>query len=192
MVTLHLHGSFRADADVAESYTFESETLYDALQGLVSQIKRFKPSITNPYISTRIKGFEDESDLHRPLLDGEEVHIDSCEDAEFSEKSGLTRTLIGVVKVIVGAAVAWFFDVRVGAVIMLSGFADIFSGVAQMLSPQPRKDSAEEAEKVQNRYLGAPTNTVGMGQRIPHGYGKVRCGGHILSMNIDSQTVKSR
>lgn len=107
----------------------------------------------------------------------------------FSEKKGIGKVIIGGLKLVAAFFLAPYLPPDMTAALVLSGLGDIVGGVAQALSPQPKMNNPDEEEKTKNRYLGAPSNTVGMGVRIPRGYGTVRVGGHFLSFNTDAIEV---
>ncbi len=111
----------------------------------------------------------------------QEIHL--VPKLSFSGK-GLTKVIIGAILIVVGYAVGWFYP-PLGFAIMSFGLSLIADG----LSPQPKMNNPDEEEKTKNRYLGSPANTVGMGVRIPRGYGTVRAGGHFLSFNTDAVEV---
>lgn len=181
MYTVHLHGSLRRQAGVAESYTIEAKNAWEAIEGITRQLEQFAVSLLNPMKTVACVDHESIEELKTTKEGDQEIHL--LPKLSFAGK-GTTKVIIGALLIVVGFIVSPFFPPLSTALISMG-----FTMIADGLSPQPKMNNPDEEEKTKNRYLGTPANTVGMGVRIPRGYGTVRAGGHFLSFNTDAVEV---
>jgi predicted phage tail protein len=95
--------------------------------------------------------------------------------------------VIGVTLIVIGATVPGIQGTPWGQYFIMSGIALTVGGVMQLISPQPTLNAGNE-DSVRSKYLPSSQNTVRIGTTIPLLYGgPVRCGGHIMSLNIDAK-----
>ncbi len=185
MYTVHLHGSLRSNSQVAESYRIDATDAWEAIEGVTKQLKHLAASLAAPMKTALCVGHDTLETLKQTKSGDQEIHLVPA--LSFAGK-GAGRIIIGALKIVASSFVS-FVSPELAAALALSGVGDILGGIAQSLSPQPKMNNPDEEEKTKNRYLGTPANTVGMGVRIPRGYGTVRAAGHFLSFNTDAVEV---
>ena len=178
---VHLHGAFKSFHD--GPIEIDSETVWDAVEAVTTQVKGFQPTLADGRKVIQVAGYDTIEKMRSPSSD-EDIHV--FPSMVFSKNGGVVQTIIGVAFLVVGfflLATPW------GIPLMISGAAMIIGGVVQMLSPQPQMAGNEQ--EARSKYLGPAQNTVQIGTPIPILYGRRLVGGHILSMNIDSQAANA-
>jgi predicted phage tail protein len=172
---LHLHGPLkRLCPEVIE---IAANTVAEAINGLC-KIKKglFKPNLaenTRPVV--RVVGFETVESLYEKT-DVQDIHI---VPALIGGKSGFFQIIIGAV------LIAASFIIPGLQFLLPIGISMVIGGVTQLLFPVKMADQALD----ENKYLGAPQNTVKIGTRIPLLFGTCRGYGHYLSYNVDAIEV---
>lgn len=163
------------------------------------------------FLFQMVPGFSDHMESHsksefRMILDGK----DSDEKRIYQPLFGVKQIkLVPVVRgaksdgvqILVGAAIiaavglsgglagAGYFGSLVGTSALSNiavgiGVSMILGGVAQMLASNPNLANAStgtQADYSAGKFFSGPTNTYGQGACVPVRYGKVRCGGHVIS-----------
>lgn len=179
MITIHLHGPFRAFHD--GPIRLQAETAKEAIEALTAQVKGFRPGVDGMK-RLRLVGFDTVESLLMPLKPGQEIHV--VPPIFFNEKDGsITQIIVGTVLIVAGTAMGGVFW---PTLLISMGASMVIGGVMNLLVPVP-KPSKEDEERT--RYLGAPPNTVGISVRIPIGYGEDLVQGHILSSDIDAAEI---
>lgn len=187
---LHFHGSLRDFAP--EPVEVFAENIWDALDGATRQIPGLRPDPHAGRKRLTVKGFSTVEALKSPT-DIVDVHI--YPTLSFGKNGGLVQVLVGITLIALAFTPLGAFAIGIGgsatslgAIAATVGFGMIIGGVMQMISPVPSLNVNNE-EKERSRYLSGQGNTVRIGTHIPVLYGKARCGGHILSLNIDAKDV---
>lgn len=172
---VHLHGTF---ADFHDGpIEVIAETVWQAIEAVVSQIKGFAPDAVFGRKRLQVAGFSTIESLHQPT-DVEDIHIVPA--LTFGKNGGLVQTLIGVALIVVGAM---FIFTPLGALainVMILGATMLVGGILEMLTPQPKMTQS-------SHYLPNSESTVAIGTPIPLLYGTMMCGGQILSLQIDAR-----
>ena len=174
--TVHLHGPLKGAE--GGSIVVYGRNAAELIEGATRQLQQFQPTAKGR-IKIAVVGFHTAESLYQDLGDRTEVHI----VPQFGGgKNALTQILVGVALVAVGMFVPGLAGTMLGSMIVKAGMLVALGGIAQMLAPQPPK--GDESEN--NKYLGAPRNTVKIGTRIPILYGELRVGGHILAFDVNA------
>lgn len=180
---VHLHGPYAAFHD--GPIEVFAATVWEAVEAVTRQLRGFAPD-HNGRKKIQVVGFPTIELLKRFDTWTHDIHI--TPPLMFGKDMGFIQTIIGTALVVAsffvpgGPASPW------GAAMMMTGIGMMVGGVMQMLSPQPQLNAGNEAQE-RSKYLPSSQNTVAIGTPIPLLYGTFRCGGHILSLNIDSTDV---
>lgn len=177
---IHLHGPYAAFHN--GPIEIVADTIWEAVEAVVSQIKGFQPDAILGRKKIQVLGFPTIESL-KQKSDVQDIHL--CPPMGFGKNSGIIQTIVGVALIVAAVAFlpvtsVWF------AIVASAGVSMIVGGVMQMLSPQPQLNVDNETQE-RSKYLGGTANTVRIGTPIPILYGKYRAGGQILSFNIDSK-----
>ena len=167
---------------------------------------KFSVDIDSPreaiqFLFQMVPGFSDHMESHsksefRMILDGED-----------SDEKRIYQPLFGVKQIklvpVVSGAKSDGVQMLVGAVFVAAGayfgmtplvnigISMMVGGVAQMLSSNPSLAAASAGmtpDYSAGKFFSGPTNTYGQGACVPVRYGKVRCGGHIVSASRAVET----
>lgn len=177
--TIYLHGSLKALHD--GPIKVFAETIAEAIKIATTQIKGFEPNAITGRKCIQIVGVHSEFDLYEKN-NQEEIHVLPFFGG--GKKGGLIKILIGAV--LIAASFIPGVAPLIGSFLFSVGISMILSGVLQVLTPAPKRDTTPNAADQKNNYLGAPKNTVEIGTRIPILYGRRKIGGHLLSVNISA------
>lgn len=128
----------------------------------------------------QVAGFNTKEELEAPL-EAAEVHI-------FPAMFGGG----GFGKILMGAAmigVAFIPGINViaaglKAALIVAGATMALTGVVELFMGAPSLSKEEDPEA--SKYLGSGNNTTAIGTPIPIGGGRVKVGGHLLSMQVNS------
>ncbi|MFC3873325.1 tail assembly protein [Neisseria musculi] len=156
----------------------------EALHALFSQIKGLRQYIRDGVYQVRFQGedhtTETMQDVFRRPASGV-LHI-VPRVAGAGRRGGIIQTVIGVVIAVVGAyfGQAWAVQLGVGLAV---------GGVAQMLTKQPRLDSAKGVDAGKNTAFSNLSNTAAQGNPVPLAYGICYCGSRVVSQGIESRRV---
>lgn len=176
---VHLHGPLKAmHPDPIE---VEADTVWEAIEAITTQLEGFKPDPKLGRKRIQVINFPTIESLKK-RTDVEDIHVIPC--LSFG-KRGLVQTIIGAALIVVGMFVPIPIP-GLNAAIVSAGISMIAGGLMQMLSPVPQIGS-DNADQQRSKYLNNSANTVRINTTIPLGYGRYRCGGHIMSLNIDAK-----
>ena len=170
------------------------------------------------FLFQMVPGFESHMEKHaksgfRMILDGEDSDEKRLYQPLFGVKQiKLVPVVSGAksdgVQFLVGAAIiaavgfsgglagAGYFGSLVGTSALSNvavgiGISMMIGGVSQMLSSNPSVNSSSGGitpDYSAGKFFSGPTNTYGQGACVPVRYGKVRCGGHIISASRAVET----
>jgi predicted phage tail protein len=174
---VHLHGPLKAIHP--EPIEVFAATVWDAVEAVTTQLKGFAPNARTGRRRIQVVGFSTIESL-RQATDVVDIHI--LPSLSFG-KRGLIQTIIGAALIVTAIFMGGVFW---PALIASAGISMLAGGLMQMLSPVPQIGS-DNADQQRSKYLNNSTNTVRIGTTIPLGYGRYRCGGQILSLNIDAK-----
>jgi predicted phage tail protein len=176
-------------------------TVAELIEGISANFReQLQPTTTRPRLVCRVRGFDSEESLYRPLEDDEtEIHLYPTLMGG-GGKGGLLKIIIGVVMV---AVVAWAIVATggtlgfaalgnltaFGSTLLMTGVGLILGGLMELLTPQPKLDMSASNDIESSKYLGANTNTVKIGTCIPLLLGEHLAYGHFISFNVDSKNV---
>lgn len=69
---------------------------------------------------------------------------------------------------------------------MSAGAAMMLGGVAQMLTPLPKRASLSRSEEEKgNTYFSNLDNSVAQGMAVPIAYGEIMCGSRVISQSVE-------
>lgn len=180
MVDVVLHGYFKAFHD--GPLRINASTVAEAIEAVTRQLPGFRPRPRLGRHRLTVVGCRTEADLYKPLGDQTEIHV--VPQMNGGKSGGMWQILLGAALIGVGLFIG--ASAVLGSIMIKVGAMMVLGGLAQMLAPTPEA----EDEQQQSRYLGAPLNTVKIGTRIPILYGKYRVGGQYLSFNINAKDIK--
>lgn len=167
----HLHDLYPEPIEVV------ADTVAEAMRSL-QQIEAFSGEGPHP---VRIEGIESEADLFSET-DMEEIHVHPW--TEGSSNNTFVQILIGATLIAVGVFTGGVLGLTAGQLI-LSGALMVTGGLLALLAPTPAIETGEQGPS--SKYLGAQTNTVQIGTRIPLVYGFRRLFGHYISYDVDAK-----
>lgn len=178
LIRIHLHGPYKAfhNGPVVVS----ARTAHEAIEGMTRQVRGFRPTVDG-LKRIRVKGFDTPESLFKTLDGSEDLHV--YPQLWLNEKNGnIVQVIVGTVLIVTGMMFGGFSN-PFGGMLIAMGASMVIGGVMNMLLPVP-KPSREDEER--SKYLGAPTNTVGIGTRIAIGYGMDLWQGHFISSDNDA------
>ena len=106
------------------------------------------------------------------------------------KKGGALQTIVGAALVVSGAALTYFGFGNVGVPLMKFGAALMLGGVIQLLTPLPRTNGPDEADKHKpSAYFNGAVNTIQQGQPVPVCYGKLIVGSAQVGAGIYADKV---
>ena len=187
MKRIILHGHLKKL--YAEPIEVEADSIADAIL-ILKLIPELEPKNGQPWPVT-IRGVNSQGQLFAPN-DIEEIHV-YPRTTGGGGKGGLIQILLGITLIAVAlfaGAAAFAATGLLGGLgitkgmLLLTGAMMVLGGIMQMLMPVPETDSSEGS-----LYLGAGTNTVRIGTRIPVLYGTRKIGGHYLSFDVDAKDI---
>jgi predicted phage tail protein len=174
MYRVHLHGPFKAFYDgVIE---IAADTAWEAIEAVTRQLPGFQPDL-NGRKAIQVPGYDTVEKLKTP---GGPWDLHIMPALSFGKNGGLIQTLIGVTLIVAGFII---HDPFLSPILVSVGLGMVIGGVMQMFTPQP-KLTTDNAQAVRSKYLPSTQNTVRIGTTIPLLYGRARCGGQILSLEI--------
>lgn len=92
--------------------------------------------------------------------------------------------VVGVVLIVVGIATGQYWLVGIGAGLALGGISGLLTPTTRVRSFD--QDRGEETDDLPSFTFSGARNTIGQGQPIPVGYGRLRVGSHMISFGIDN------
>ncbi|MEQ4694511.1 tail assembly protein [Providencia manganoxydans] len=164
-------------------------TAAEGLHALFLQIPHLKTAFRDGWYQIRISGTDvNPKELHQrvyePLEPNAVIHIvPRIEGA----KTG------GVFQFVAGAAIlglgwwgpAWM-SATVATMMMSAGAAMMLGGVAQMLTPVPKRQNLSRSEEEKgNTYFSNLDNAVAQGMPVPVAYGEIMCGSRVISQSVE-------
>jgi predicted phage tail protein len=180
-VRVHLHGPLAAYHDGVIEVV--AETAWEAIEAVTTQVPGFQPSLQSGRQVIQIAGHPTVTTL-RQSLQVDDLHLMPA--LVFAKNTGIIQVLVGSVLIAAGALIPGIAGTPFGMMLIGMGVSMIAGAVVQALSPQPQLNVGTE-DNVRSKYLAGSKNTVQIGTPIPLGYGRRRCGGHLLSVNIDAK-----
>ena len=181
---VHLLGPFKAFHDGPIEVV--ADTIWDAVEAVTSQVQGFLPDAINGRKRIQVAGYETIEKLKGPSTDAD-IYIMPA--LTFGKEGGIIQTIIGVTLIVVAFFVGGPELAGITAKILFSaGMMLAGAGIMQMITPQPQLSVGNE-EQIRSKYLPSTQNTVKIGTPIPILYGRYRCGGHIMSLNIDAKDI---
>jgi predicted phage tail protein len=172
-VTVHLHGAFREFHP--GPITIFANTVAEAIESITRQLPGFAPRPKAGPHRLRVVGHESIERLYEPLTVD---RLDIVPQLNGGKKGGFTQVLIGAA--LVAASFIPGLNAAVASFAFSLGGALLLGGLSQLLAPTP----SSEEDTHRSRYLGAPKNTVKIGQTIPILYGRAQVFGHVLSFDV--------
>jgi predicted phage tail protein len=105
-----------------------------------------------------------------------------------SKQGGILQTIVGAFLVIVGAIITggtFGAGSPFGSALIMMGGSMMLGGVMQMLSPQPKGQSAKDGPNNGASYnFNGAVNTSAQGNPVPKGYGRMIVGSAVVSAGI--------
>jgi len=98
---------------------------------------------------------------------------------------GIGKMILGAV-LLIAAAFTFFTGIGIGAAPYLAGagVALMLGGIAQLISPQPKKTDQNVREDGTSYFFDGPVNTTQQGVPVPLIYGRVLVGSHAISAKV--------
>jgi predicted phage tail protein len=200
-----LHG--RLKEKFGESYEMEVSTPAEAVRSLCFQLKGFRDELkTGSYYVIRGKKKIGEDKLHFGFGKVREFHlVPVLEGAKSGVGKAIGLAVLGIA--LIAAAVVFAPAAGLGATaftvlgtsvtfgqVALLGGALVLAGVATLLTPTPKVNSAdyngrESADQRKSFLYNGATNTVEQGQPVPLVYGRMRVGSVVISTGIDTVQI---
>jgi len=153
-----------------------ADTVAEAMRSL-QQIKELRSDQPHP---VTIGGV----DSHAALFsrsDMEEIHVYPRTGGSIDNP--FVQIVLGVTLIGIGIFAPGMIPFLSQAQLLMAGALMVTGGVLQLLAPTPEFNENDQRE---SKYLGATGNTVGIGTRIPIGYGFRRVPGHYLSFDVEA------
>ncbi len=182
MITVYLHGWL--GKQYGKQHRIVATSAREAVDILRANFDNFEHKVREGFYVVRYgKAAIDETQLDDSSR-GRNIHI-----APHIMGSGR-----GPLKIIAGAVlvgVGFFFGGALGLFapfVMQLGVGLVLTGVSMMLAPSPI-DNENSDERNNPLYAGAG-NATGQGAAVPVGFGRFRCPGHVVSLQV--RTVDSR
>ncbi len=182
MITVCLYGDLRR---YGRRFSFHAATPAEALHALITQIKGLRQHIREGMYQVRWKGEDFGEDDIRAVFkqpDSGVLHI-------VPRAAGAGR----VAQMVVGAVllvIAYFVPVT-APYLAPAGIGLIMGGVAQMLTKQPKMDSAEGVKDSKNTSFTNLANTAAQGNPVPLAYGLCYCGSRVVSQGVESRRINT-
>lgn len=196
-----LYGNLRKLTGV-ESVELVGSSVFELLEGISANFKKqLQPTPDRARIVVKVRDFDSEDDIRRPLRDDEEeIHVYPTLMGAGGGNGGLFKIIVGIILVAVvavaivatgGALLApgtWMLT-SFGSALLTTGVGLIVGGLMELMTPQPKLDMSASNDLESSKYLGANSNTVKIGTPIPLLLGRHKFYGHIISFNVDSTNV---
>lgn len=200
--TVYFYGRLR-DLIGQDSLQLSGESAYELIDGVSTAFKEvLQPTPERERIVVKVKDFETEEDIRRPLKEDEtEIHLYPTLLGGGGKNGGLFKIIVGVIMV---AVVAWAIVATGGMAALMAGQTSltwlgstmltmgaglILGGVIDLMMPQPKIDMSASNDIESSKYIGAQGNTIKIGTSIPLLLGRHRGNGHFISFNVDSMNV---
>lgn len=171
-----LHGPYKHFHD--GPIEIVADTVWDAVEAVTTMVQGFKADALTGKKVIQVVGHSTIESL-KARSDQTDIHIMPA--MAFGKNGGLVQTIVGATLIVIGLFI--FPQIFIPA-----GIGMMLGGLMQMLAPQPQIGS-DNAEQQRSKYLNSSSNTVRIGTTIPLGYGRFRCGGQIMSLNIDAKDL---
>lgn len=181
-ITVVLHGPLNKLHP--EPVVIQAATVNEAIKGYCKLTGAFDPVPGRPRHRVRIRGYEDPSEMYKPVGDSE-LHL--YPDFRGGGGGGFLNIIIGAVIIVAAVALA----VPTGGASLAAipfGLTLVVGGLISLISPAPKPDTAT-GQTFSSKYLGAPKNTTKIGTRIPLIWGEQRVYGQYISYNIVARDV---
>ncbi len=184
-----------------EYIELSGDTVTELVEGISANFKKeLQPVPGKPRMVCRIRGFDTQESLHRPLEEDEtEIHLYPTLMGG-GGNGGLMKIIIGVILIVVVAvaivasggtllAPATWALTNFGAALLMTGVSMVIGGIMDLMAPQPKTDLSASNDIESSKYLGANTNTIKIGTSIPILMGEHMAYGHFISFNVDATNV---
>ncbi|WP_417511451.1 tail assembly protein [Methylophaga sp.] len=179
MKTIMLYGELGQQFGRVHRYDVKSPA--EAVIALCTTIKGFKSAIRKDKHYRVIAGEDkDEQSLANPTSDKESIRIIPL----IQGGSGVVRTVVGAVLIVVGTYFNMPFLTKVGVALALGS-------VSEMLF-SPSQSKQEEAERPENRpsyYFNGAINRTRQGEPGPVCYGKMIVGSIVISKGLSVEQI---
>lgn len=198
--TVYLYGKLKERVGL-DKIELVGGSVYELIEGLSANFKqKLQPSLDEPRIVAKVRGFETEDDIRRPLREDEtEIHLYPTLLGG-GGNGGLFKMIIGaiIIAVVAFAIVAsggtllapstWALT-SFGSALLTAGVGMFIGGLIELLTPQPKLDMSSSNDLESSKYLGSQGNTVKIGTPIPLLLGRHKFYGHYISFNVDAKNV---
>lgn len=191
--TIHLMGNLKQFSK--KPVQIDAPTTHMVMQGLVNMFgPRFKQMVRDgQWHLTRNKKLKDCKSYDDSIAEeelafnlGSTVEIWLCPAVK--AKSGVVRTIIGVVLIVVGVFTTWLGGL--GTYAIQAGIGLVLGGVAEMLAPKPKKGTTEQAGNNASFLFNGTVNVTEQGGPVPVIYGRVpRASSLVLSAGISTENM---
>lgn len=177
-------------------------SVYELIEGISANFKKqLQPTPDRPRIVAKVRDFDTEQDIRRPLRDDEnEIHLYPTLMGAGGGNGGLFKMIIGaiIIAVVLVAVVAsggtllapatWGLT-AFGSALLTTGVGLFVGGLMELMMPQPKLDMSASNDLESSKYLGANGNTVKIGTPIALLIGRHKFYGHFISFNVDAKNV---
>jgi predicted phage tail protein len=203
---IYLHGIL--NTKYGKCFDLEVRDAAEAVRALSAHFPEFRSDLVKGHWHIKNGNvFLSESLLHLGLGNND-LHIIPA--VEGAKDKGLGKIVAGIALVALSFALPSFGVIKLGtlgaagalgpgasvfafsnATLAGLGAAVALGGVASLLSPIPTVDNYESAEETveRNGPLRGQGNTTQIGQAIPLVYGRMRIGSHLISVELDNETL---
>jgi predicted phage tail protein len=152
----------------------------DAIEGLSRQIPDWPRELL-----IDVPGFGTEALLRFPTTKSE-IHL---VPAMHGGGGKWGQIIMGAALIAVGAVLTWVVPggAAYGIPLMMTGGGMLLGGVAQFFMKAPSVDKSQDPPA--SKFLGNSKNTTNIGTLITMAWGRVKLGGHWLSVQVDSNDL---
>lgn len=180
-VTVKLHGLL----DIGDTLSFEVESMEEALEATLRQVKRIKPELFNARTKLKLQvvGYDTDKSLQVAPEDGQVLQI---------VPAVVVGKNLGGFQVIVGAVLVAASFVPGLQFLLPIGISLVLGGALQLLAPTPTIDTnPDDVNPDASKYIAGSGNTTKHGTRITLAGGRIAWYGQILSINIQARDLSS-
>lgn len=183
-----LHGVLRER--FGREFEIKTDVPADAIEGLSRQLPDFPREMRIDVV-----GFTTEEQL-RSVTDADEIHL---MPSMHGGGGKWTAIIIGIALIATaillpvlapGAAGLFFAGTSIGmttGMMFMVGASMVLMGVSQLFMKAPTVD--KDADPPASKYFGVNKNTAAIGTLITMAWGRIKLGGHWLSIQVDSNNL---
>ncbi len=197
--TVWLYGKLKRLCGV-DKVQVRGNTVKELVEAVSANYKKeLTPTMGNPRLMCRIKGYDTPESLVAPLEE-DDIHLYPCLMGAGGGGS-FWKIVVGALLIVAafytgGASLSALTALggsalagQLSVVMFLGGAGLMLGGIADKLFPQPKMDLNSSTDVESSKYLGSNANTVKIGTPIPIIMGRHLHYGQMVSFNVDAVDV---